>query len=179
MKAARMNLEYGMNPKAIVVSSNDEVLQSIVACISGIECSRFFSDHLGKSQSEQSSIVRSFQELAKSELADVVHDIEWSTEHCPNSHSGDRIDIFGKGAEFVVVIELDKARADQVAKKFLSRMALLPPTKLYFLSLCYPGTKGMNQPECKKYFGYCSELASRTGNHYAGLIIDKNRRVIQ
>ncbi|MCE9544471.1 MAG: PD-(D/E)XK nuclease family protein [Planctomycetia bacterium] len=162
-----------MHAQAIVMSSNDKVLQLIVTCISGIECSRFFSNHLDRTQSEQNCVVRAFQEIARLALADAVPDIEWKTEHCPNSHNRDRIDIFGQGAEFVVVIELDKARADQVAKKFLSRLAMLPPTKLYFLSLCYPGTKRMNERECKKYLAYCSELASRTRNHYAGLIIDQ------
>ena len=93
-------------------------------------------------------------------------------EHRPSSKNRDSIDIFGEGKGFVVAIELDKNRADQVAKKFVSRMAMLPPTKIYFISLCYPGTQNMNKPECRKYFSYCSTLALRMGNHYAGFIIN-------
>jgi hypothetical protein len=71
-----------------------------------------------------------------------------------------------------VVIELDKHRADQVAKKFVSRIAILPPTTIYFISLRYPGTDDMNRPECEKYFSYCEILASKMGHHYAGFIIE-------
>ena len=71
-----------------------------------------------------------------------------------------------------MAIELDKNRADQVAKKFVSRMAILPTTTVYFISLCYPGTEMMNKSECAKYFGYCATLAHRMGSHYAGLIIE-------
>jgi len=98
-------------------------------------------------------------------------DITWSIEYCPSRQSRDSIDIFGKGKEFVVAIELDKNRADQVSKKFVSRMAILPETNVYFISLCYPGTKKMSKSECKKYFNYCSTIAARMNSHYAGFII--------
>ena len=71
-----------------------------------------------------------------------------------------------------MVIELDKNRADQVAKKFVSRMALIPSTTVYFVSLCYPGTENMNKAECEKYFGYCAALSNRMGCHYAGFNIE-------
>jgi len=99
-------------------------------------------------------------------------EVLWSVEHRPSATNRDSIDIFGQSSDFVVAIELDKNRADQVAKKFVSRMALLPATTVYFISLCYPGTERMNRSECEKYFGYCATLARRMGNHYAGLIID-------
>ncbi len=92
-------------------------------------------------------------------------------EHPPSGEKRDCIDIFGKGAGFVVVLELDASRADQVAKKFVSRIALFPNTNVYFVSLCYPGTKKMNLPECEKYLGYCSALALRMDNHYAGFVV--------
>jgi hypothetical protein len=82
------------------------------------------------------------------------------------------IDIFGKSADRLIAIELDKNRADQVAKKFVSRMAALPSTvPVYFLSVCYPGTVRMNKTECVKYFGYCKTLALRMGSHYAGFLM--------
>jgi hypothetical protein len=130
-----------------------------------------FLNHLGKPQPDQKMIVTGFQTFAESVLAGVMPDIKWSMEHCPSPQNRDSIDIFGKGNGFVVAIELDKNRADQVAKKFVSRMAILPPTTIYFISLCYPGTEKMNKSECAKYFSYCSVLARRMGNHYAGFII--------
>jgi len=160
-----------MKPELLVSSDDDAVLSSIISCISGIECCKFFSSHLGKSQPQQKQVVTDFQRLIESVLAGVMQDIEWSMEYCPSRQNRDSIDIFGKGNGFVVAIELDKNRADQVAKKFVSRMAILPATRIYFISLCYPGTENMNKPECAKYFNYCSTLALRIGNHYAGFII--------
>lgn len=58
-----------------------------------------------------------------------------------------------------VIIELDKHRADQVAKKFLARVALKSGQNLIYVALCYPGTVRMSIPECLKYFEYCSLVA--------------------
>lgn len=161
-----------MKPRLSVSSDDDEFLKSLVACIGCIECSAFFSTHLGKPQSDQKRLVASFQSFAASALKSSIQDVEWSMEYSPSPKNRDSIDIFGRGTGFVVVIELDKSRADQVAKKFVSRLALLPSTKVYFVSLCYPGTERMNLSECEKYFGYCSALALRTSNHYAGFIVE-------
>jgi hypothetical protein len=161
-----------MKPRLSVISDSDDFLKSLVACIGSIECSQFFSTHLGKSQPEQKQLVAGFQSSTASTLGSAIQDVEWNLEYCPSSTNRDSIDIFGRGAGFVVVIELDKSRADQVAKKFISRIALLPSIKIYFVSLCYPGTDRMNSSECEKYFGYCSALALRTGNHYAGFIVE-------
>lgn len=116
--------------------------------------------------------VSEFQNYVKSILEHQVPEIEWITEHRVSCQNRDSIDIFGQGQDFVVVIELDAHRADQVAKKFVSRMAILPLTTIYYISLCYPGTKKMSKSECKKYFSYCETLASRMGHHYAGFIIE-------
>ena len=161
-----------MKPRLSVISDSDEFLKSLVACVGGIECSEFFSTHLGKSQTDQKPLVGSFQSLVASTLKRLIPDVEWSMEHSPSPKNRDSIDIFGRGEGFVVVIELDKSRADQVSKKFVSRMALLPSTKVYFVSLCYPGTKSMNLAECEKYFGYCSVLALQAGNNYAAFIVE-------
>ncbi|MCM2359804.1 MAG: hypothetical protein NDI77_16755 [Geobacteraceae bacterium] len=168
-----------MKPELLVKSGEDEVLGSIISCISSIECSNFFSSHLGKDQTDQKEIVAAFQRLTFSVLRELMPDVEWRVEYCPSQHVRDSIDIFGKGNGFVVVIELDKNRADQVAKKFVSRMAILASSKTYFISLCYPGTEKMNKPECKKYFGYCSTLACRMGNQYAGFFINQKTQLSQ
>ena len=161
-----------MTPAIFLVSDNDAFLGSLVACVASIECSSFFSTHIGKAQSEQKRLVAGFQSFTVTALGNTIQEVQWSTEHCPSPQNHDSIDIFGKGSGFVVVIELDKNRADQIAKKFVSRMALLPSSRVYFLSLCYPGTEKMNKAECTKYFGYCSALALRMGCHYAGLIVE-------
>ena len=161
-----------MRPTLLQQSDEQPILRSIISCLTGIDCTEHFSAHLGKSQPEQKLIVGSFQNLARSTLQRAMPEVEWSVEHRPSRTNRDSIDIFGRSHDFVVAIELDKSRADQVAKKFVSRMALLPAATVYFVSLCYPGTERMNRSECKKYFGYCATLARRMGNHYAGLVID-------
>lgn len=162
-----------MQPLPSVISDQDPFLQALVKCVSSIECSSYFSHHLGAMQHEQRSIVARFQAALLEHLsAEFKDEFEWMQEHCPSSETKDSIDIFGKACDRWVAIELDKNRADQVAKKFVSRMAALPSTaSVYFLSVCYPGTERMNKAECVKYFGYCQELALRMGSHYAGFII--------
>ncbi len=103
----------------------------------------------------------------------------WEIEHKPSDVCKDRIDIFGvsKIGNYKIVIELDAHRADQVAKKFISRSALFINDNLIYLSVCYPGTKRMSKPECMKYFDYCSILSkalsgsSNSSKFYAGLIL--------
>jgi hypothetical protein len=160
-----------MKPQLLEKSHDEPLFNIMVSCISDIDCSSFFSDHIGLSQPEQREIVNRFQSHVRSVLAESLPDIDWLVEHCPSHDCRDSIDIFGQGDNFTVAIELDKHRADQVAKKFVSRMAVLPDAKIYFVSLCYPGTDKMNPAECTKYFGYCSNLSTRMGNRYAGFII--------
>ncbi len=162
-----------MKPKLYDKSTtSSDIFNLIISCISDIESSIYFKSHLGKSQSEQKTIVADFQDAITAKLSKDLTMISWKTEFSPSATKRDAIDIYGQGNNFVVAIELDKNRADQVAKKFVSRIALLPNTKIYFISLCYPGTNRMNKSECIKYFGYCSDLAARMGNDYAGFIIE-------
>lgn len=163
-----------MKPRLSVRSDNDGFLNSLINCICDIECSKYFAPLLGRTpldQKSQNELVARFQSAAESKFKNSFRNIEWTIEYSPDSERRDRIDIFGSGDGFVVVIEIDKWRADQVAKKFVSRNALFTSNKVYFISLCYPGTDNMNLTECKKYFGYCSALALRIGNHYAGLTV--------
>ena len=144
----------------------------IVSCISLFDCSQYFGEHLGKSQSEQKQIVRDFQKSICDELAQTLTHIDWRTEYSPNKEKRDAVDICGINNNVFVVIELDKHRADQVAKKFVSRTALFAGKLVIYISLCYPGTKAMNSSECIKYFGYCKQLSLRMKNEYAGFIIE-------
>jgi len=146
---------------------------SILESISKFNCSDYFSNHISNSQSEQSIIVKNFQNNLRTHLAENHHDINWQTEYKPNVDVKDSIDIFGIHDDFVVVIELDKHRADQVSKKFISRMAIINEHQIHYISLCYPGTQNMNASECVKYFNYCSSIAKKINAKYAGLIIEK------
>ena len=163
-----------MKPKLHVASDPDDpLLQGIVACITPINCTEHFTDHLRKVQAEQALVVKRFQQAVADSLALALPKFRWSQEHLQTPGSKDAVDIFGTSAEVLVVIELDKNRADQVAKKFVSRSAIFKDKKIYYISLCYPGTDSMNVVECIKYFGYCAHLSKRLGNVYAGFIIQK------
>jgi hypothetical protein len=161
--------------KSEVSAGGDPILSELVYCLENIECVSIFENHRGQPQSEQGKLVRDFQNLVKAHLQSqtgLLKNVDWEQERRPIPDQGDSVDIFGTGDNFVVAIELDAHRADQVAKKFVSRMALLPIDKtIYYVSLCYPGTKRMSKKECKKYFGYCSVLARRMGTHYAGIFV--------
>lgn len=162
-----------MNP-AIQIKSHesDLFLNQIIEAIKSVECRSYFSNHIGKSQSEQKAIVTNFQLAVMKVLITKIELAKWEIEYLPSSESRDSIDIFGKTEDSVIAIELDKHRADQVAKKFVSRIAILPNTKVYFISLCYPGTASMSKPETIKYFGYCSNISKRMGNLYAGFTVE-------
>ena len=87
--------------------------------------------------------------------------IEWVIEHKPSLSAKDSIDIYGydKETNLNVVVELDAHRADQVAKKFLSRTSLLLEKNVAYISYCYPGTDRMPKNECYKYFEYCRTIS--------------------
>ncbi|EGR0923743.1 hypothetical protein EIB96_14030 [Vibrio parahaemolyticus] len=161
-------------PKLQVISNpDDEVLQRLNSIIEALPCQPYFTDHLTKSQVEQRKIVAAFQKELYHELFVEFSGVTWFREFSPCSTSSDAIDIYGENEDFVVAIELDKHRADQVAKKFVSRMAIMPNKKIYYVSLCYPGTTSMSKPECIKYFGYCNNLALRMQNEYLGFMVEE------
>jgi len=113
-------------------------------------------------------------------LNEKLRQFSWKTEHKPLSTIKDSIDIFGLSddSKFKIVIELDAHRADQVAKKFISRSALFINDNVIYLSICYPGTTRMNKNECIKYFDYCAIISkalsdiSSNSKLYAGLILE-------
>ena len=154
-------------------ADNDGFLESLIACITSLNCASHFADHLGRQQTEQAAIVQRFQFALRTALASAFPSMRWSLEYLPNPSAKDSIDIFGTGEQMSVVIELDKHRADQVAKKFVSRSAMFTREKIYYISICYPGTERMSLPECVKYFGYCASLSARIGNVYAAFVIQK------
>lgn len=152
---------------------SDQFLNRLVVCITDIEyCSKYFSDHLGKSQSKQAVLVNDFSQALHGTLTERFPSMTWTLEHVLDTPSRDSIDIFGRRGRTLVVIELDKTRADQVAKKFVSRSAMFKNDSIYYISFCYPGTKRMNSTECIKYFRYCADLSKRMGNLYAGFVVE-------
>lgn len=151
--------------------ANDSFLWSLVSCIGSINCSEQFSEHLGEVRTKP-FVVKPLQAAVCSALVTGFPQITWSLEHKQRAASKDAVDIFGTGGKAPVLVELDTSRADQVAKKFLSRSAIFEE-QIYYVTLCYPGTDRMNVSECMKYFEYCATLSRRLGSFYAGFIIQR------
>ena len=97
--------------------------------------------------------------------------------------TNDKADIYASNDDEEIIIELDTIRADQVAKKALSRFCFpivnADNRKFIYVALLYPGTNSMNGNECQKYFHYASTLLKNIsiGKRqvmFIGGIIDKN-----
>lgn len=149
----------------------NDVYEGILTAIKSLESQNYFDELIGKSQPEQKEIVTKFQKDLFFILTESIIDVRWELEYQPKPTIRDAIDIYGKGESFMVIIELDKHRADQVAKKFISRSALFANEKIFYISLCYPGTHNMPKAETIKYFEYCQILSEKIGHNYAGFII--------
>lgn len=129
------------------------------------------------------SDVSTLQNDIYGELELKCKNIDWELEHCPHSSRKDSVDIYGfsKSDNTHFVIELDAHRADQVAKKFLSRFSLFINQKVIYIALCYPGTKNMSIPECKKYFEYCNNICEGLNSkeitkQFNGIMLFKNKK---
>lgn len=121
-------------------------------------------------------------------LADKLGGSTGSTEVYLFSNAGDRADILIQKIEgYTVIIEIDATRADQVAKKMMSRFfwampnrqgspidnAVTPGNRVVYVSLLYPGTEKMNPEECKKYFVMGAEVLTKLNSDaiFIGYII--------
>lgn len=97
----------------------------------------------------------------------------------------DRADVYVEKDDCEIIIEIDATRADQVAKKLVSRlcyhiMAKRVKKRLIYVALLYRGTENMPEEECKKYFSFCSEIVARMGDssEFIGCIIPQNNKDI-
>lgn len=93
----------------------------------------------------------------------------------------DSADIWADLGEYEMIVEIDATRADQVAKKMLSRFCYsslinkLINKPIIYVALLYQGTTSMNPEECKKYFqmGYEVLKDINSNNVLIGYIIEK------
>ena len=145
--------------------------EKITDSLRNLDCELYVKVLTKLSQSEQKIKVNSLQNYILDHLEKQHSDFKWKTEH-QVSEKRDSIDIFGERNNEILIIELDKWRADQVAKKLISRTALMIDKKIGFISLCYAGTEKMSKNECLKFFRYGNIILSKLNNYYAGLIIE-------
>jgi hypothetical protein len=151
--------------------SENHWFEKIVNSLEDLNCEIYLTGLTDLLQSEQKTKVNHLQNYIVEHLEKYHPDFKWETEYRVSDRR-DAIDIFGKKDNEVLIIELDKWRADQVAKKLISRTAMMIDDEIGFISLCYGGTLRMNKNECLKFFEYGKIIFSKLDNYYAGMIIE-------
>lgn len=108
---------------------------------------------------------------------------KWKKEKSSTTRKeGDSIDIYGKAnnGENEWIIEIDATRADQVAKKMLSRFALWALEKdkpITYIVVLYPNTQN-GRAECKKFINFGNMLIKKINKKSSviGVILGKDKR---
>lgn len=99
---------------------------------------------------------------------------KWYKEYKFDENRGERFDIYGTFDKHHIIIELDPHRADSIAKKFVSRIAMMKSENLTYVVFLYKGTEHMNINESNKFLSYCEEIIEMF-NRYK---IDTNKEFI-
>ena len=138
------------------------ILNQIIEMIKAVETKDLRLGSLD--QKSQKPIIDNFQNQINATLDKILPNMNWRSPYKLKKERRDEVDIYGtfsaEDDEGAVIIELDKWRADQVAKKFVSRFALTLEKPLIYIALCYGGTPKMNKNECEKYFCYCKSICN-------------------
>lgn len=73
-------------------------------------------------------------------------------EHRPNKEIKDSVDVYIEYNNLKLIIEIDNLRADQVAKKLLSRTAMFINQDIIYVTFCYFSNSAVgHKTECLKY----------------------------
>ena len=134
------------------------IFEKVIEVVAAVERASL-QNLISLDQSSQKRLIDTFQRGLQLSLEKNVPNVVWRSSHALSQERRDEVDVFGTFSSGnnagAIIIELDKWRADQVAKKFVSRFALTLERPLMYIALCYGGTESMNKGECKKYFNYC------------------------
>ena len=141
--------------------------------------------HAKTSKQKRDNVKENLQKPLRDYLQDksysFLSSFHWKLEENINSNK-DSVDIYGKNDDAEIYIELDSWRADQVAKKMVSRFSNIIKSgskQVVYVAVCYPGTKHMNLEECKKYFGYGQNILSmiKDKSFFIGAFINKSDKI--
>lgn len=148
----------------------DKIYQQLLDILDSFDYTSSFSI-----QGSKRDKVKKLQNDLCGALESTIRSMIWETEHNLSFDYNDSADIFGSNNNAQVIIELDTTRADQVAKKMLSRFYYCFDTPTIYVSLLYPGTKKMNVHECEKYFKYGKKLLAGINKNtmFVGIILDQ------
>lgn len=157
----------------------DEYINEIKSCIQN-NIPSILKNLIKHSQPKQKIIITAFQNQLLSAFIGSIPYITWTKEYKIGGRR-DSIDIYGKESKgsYNIIIELDKPRADQIAKKIVSRIANYLDEPFIYIAICYPGTDKMNPNECIKYFEYGKEIINKINPNakLVGCIISNNLNV--
>lgn len=140
----------------------------------------------GLSQSEKMQNVKNnlqtpLKEHLELQFRDSYPQLKWLVEKRLDG-CNDSVDIYASDStNWEVIIEIDATRADQVAKKIVSRFSHISESRsenIIYIALCYPGTDRMNLNECEKFISYGKKIIARIHNNaffFSALI--KNNRI--
>lgn len=142
----------------------------------------YLEGRAAKTVAEKNETIRNMQSAIRDALNNAIGHLQWSTEFKFEENHKDSIDIWGDSENASVIIEIDANRADQVAKKMLSRFHYAKDLgkDVYYVVLCYPGTEKMQTRECQKYVEYGTGILQRLASHQScvtSVFVDSEFRV--
>lgn len=121
-------------------------------------------NHLRRTNKNNHSNITDFQDGILNELKTSYPDLDWEKEvKIPTLLVKDSVDILGtpkpKSNERTCVIEIDTVRHDQLAAKFVSRIALYGLSEpIDYVAVLYPSTQKSGKPTCEKYIRYMYDI---------------------
>ncbi len=106
----------------------------------------------------------------------------WKKEQKKNGKKfHDSIDILGKIPGRNCIIEIDAVRHDQIAAKFVSRLALwgLDDEPIDYVAILYDSTQKSGPQSAKKYVGYIHDILKKINpdSSLFGIYVDENEKV--
>jgi hypothetical protein len=168
-------------------NETERFIDEIILIFKSIDYVDFLGKLTGKNQKEQQIIINEFQKYLQCRLnCNLPWCVRsnWEVEHKAIYDRKDSFDLFTEivldNIRYKIIIELDKSRADQIAKKFMSRMSHTINDPTIYIAFCYPGTKNMSITEAKKYFNYCLIVTNKlneleTPKKFIGLTVERNK----
>jgi len=132
-------------------------------CSAILSAQKHIENHLNRANVNDHSNIDSFQdEMLKNIPTSIIP--KWQIEYDKLNGYSDSIDIFGENEDEVCMIEIDASRADQVAKKMLSRFALwqlsCSKKKLIYVAILYPQNSS-SRNECEKYLEFGNSILKK------------------
>ena len=121
-----------------------------------------------KMQNVKNNLQIPLKEHLERQFQDSYPQLKWIIEKRLDG-CNDSVDIYASDStNWEVIIEIDATRADQVAKKIVSRFSHISESRsenIIYIALCYPGTERMNVNECEKFISYGKKIIKKIHNN--------------